>query len=60
MEPLIRSGRQVTVDPVGGEALRAGDVVLCRVRGHHCLHRVKAVQGDRYLIGNNRGVVNGW
>ena len=24
------------------------------------LHLVKAVQGDRYQIGNNRGGINGW
>ena len=24
------------------------------------LHLVKAIQGSRYLIGNNRGKINGW
>ncbi|MCA9710545.1 MAG: hypothetical protein KDK70_32185 [Myxococcales bacterium] len=41
-----------------------GDAVLCRVRGRGYLHLVKAVQGHgaacRYLIGNNRGGLNGW
>jgi hypothetical protein len=60
MEPLIRSGQEVTVEPLGEAAIHPGDVVLCRVRGAHYLHLVKAVQGDRYLIGNNRGGVNGW
>lgn len=60
MEPLIRSGQAVTVRPNGPDPPRPGDVVLCRVRGQHYLHLVKAVQGDRYLIGNNRGGTNGW
>ena len=60
MEPLIASGQAVTVEPIVSDPIRVGDVVLCRVRGHHYLHLVKAIQGDRYLIGNNRGGLNGW
>jgi hypothetical protein len=60
MEPLIRSGQVVTVEPIGERPIQVGDVVLCRVRGAHYLHLVKAIQGDRYLIGNNRGRINGW
>lgn len=37
-----------------------GDIVLCRVRGREYLHVVKAIQEDRFQIGNNRGGVNGW
>jgi hypothetical protein len=36
------------------------DVVLVRCRSHEYLHLVKARQGDRFLIGNNRGGINGW
>ena len=60
MEPLIASGQQVTVEPIGSRPIEVGDVVLCRVRGQNYLHLVKAVQADRYLIGNNRGGINGW
>jgi hypothetical protein len=35
-------------------------VVLVRVHGHVYLHLIKAVGGGRFLIGNNRGGVNGW
>lgn len=28
--------------------------------GAQYLHLVKAVQGDRFQIGNNRGGINGW
>jgi len=60
MSPRIESGDLCTVAPVDAGALRVGDVVLCKVRGAEYLHLVKAVQGGRYQIGNNRGHVNGW
>ncbi len=37
-----------------------GDIVLCRVKGAQYLHLVKAVQGERFQIGNSRGGINGW
>jgi hypothetical protein len=40
--------------------LEVGDIVLCKVRGREYLHLVKARQGERYLIGNNCGRINGW
>jgi hypothetical protein len=60
MSPRIASGDLCTVEPVDPSDLRAGDVVLCKVRGAEYLHLVKAVQGGRFQIGNNRGHVNGW
>jgi hypothetical protein len=30
------------------------------VRGAEYLHIVKAIRGDRFQIGNNRGGINGW
>ena len=36
------------------------DIVLCRVKGNQYLHLVKAIQGERFQIGNNRGGINGW
>ncbi len=60
MRGRVESGELVTVAPVAERALEAGDVVLCRVRGAEYLHLIKAVQGERYLIGNNRGGINGW
>jgi hypothetical protein len=59
MRGKIESGQLITVEPAPAR-LEVGDVVLCKVRGQEYLHLVKAVQGDRYLIGNNRGKVNGW
>jgi len=34
--------------------------VLCKVNGQEYLHLVKAKQGPRFQIGNNRGRINGW
>jgi hypothetical protein len=48
------------VAPADPSTLQVGDIVLCRVRGSEYLHIVKAIQGDRYQIGNNRGLINGW
>jgi hypothetical protein len=60
MRPRIESGQLCTVVPIDRETLRVDDVVLCRVRGAEYLHIVKAIQDDRYLIGNDRGGINGW
>jgi hypothetical protein len=60
MKPRIESGQLCTVSPVDPDTLQVGDVVLCRVRGNEYLHIVKAIQGDRFEIGNNRGLINGW
>jgi hypothetical protein len=60
MAPRIRSGQLCTVAPVASAELRVDDVVLCKVRGSEYLHIVKAIQGGRFQIGNNRGLINGW
>lgn len=61
MLPRIRSGQLCRVAPIPlGTEPKVGDIVLCRVRGSEYLHLVKAVQGDRFQIGNNRGGINGW
>jgi hypothetical protein len=61
MQPKIESGDLVTVEPLEEETeLSAGDIVLCKVNGRQYLHLIKAIQGRRYQIGNNRGRINGW
>ena len=60
MAGKVEDGDLVTVEPLGERELHSGDIVLVRVHGREYLHLVKAVQGDRYLIGNHRGGVNGW
>jgi hypothetical protein len=60
MSGKIESGQLVTVDPINDRELKTGDIVLCKVNGTQYLHIVKAISGDRFQIGNNRGRINGW
>jgi hypothetical protein len=61
MQGKIDSGQLCTIAPIATTTeLGVGDVVLCRVRGQTYLHLIKAIQGDRFQIGNNHGHVNGW
>jgi hypothetical protein len=60
MKGRIESGQLCTVAPIDPATLKVGDIVLCRVRGNDYLHIVKAINGDRYQIGNNQGLINGW
>lgn len=56
----INSGQLVTVEPINDRGLKKGDIVLCKVNGSQYLHLIKAIQGERFQIGNNQGKINGW
>jgi len=58
MKGKVDSGQLCTVEPV--TEVFKNDIVLCKVNGSQYLHIVKAVQGNRYQIGNNNGRINGW
>lgn len=61
MAGKVESGAVVTVAPLGDKVLEKGDIVLCKVNGHHYLHLITAVKhGTYYQISNNKGHVNGW
>ena len=60
MKGKIESDQLCTVEPVDPAMLKVGDIVLCKVNGNQYLHLVKAIQGKRFQIGNNRGRINGW
>ncbi len=61
MKGKIESGQLCTVEPVtDSTTLAKGDIVLCKVNGNEYLHLIKAIQGPRFQIGNNRGRINGW
>jgi hypothetical protein len=60
MTGKVESGQLCTVEPVDPATLDVGDIVLCKVNGREYLHLVKAIQGSRFQIGNNRGRINGW
>jgi hypothetical protein len=61
MTGKIESGQLCTVAPIDDSStLAVGDIVLCKVNGSQYLHLIKAIQGPRFQIGNNRGRINGW
>ena len=60
MTGKVNDGQLCTVAPIGLSVVNVGDIVLCRVKGAQYLHLVKAIQADRFQIGNNRGGINGW
>lgn len=60
MKGKVNDGDLVTLEPCDPGTLEVGDVVLVRVKGNDYLHLIKAINGGRFLIGNNRGGVNGW
>ncbi len=61
MKGKIESGQLCTVEPVAEfTELEKGDIVLCKVNGNEYLHLIKAINGARFQIGNNRGRINGW
>ena len=60
MTGRINDGQLVTIEPFKSQVLAKDDIVLVRVKGRDFLHLIKDIQGDRYLIGNNRGGINGW
>lgn len=61
MKGKIESGQLCTVEPIlDHSTLEKGDIVLCKVNGSEYLHLIKAIQGPRFQIGNNRGRINGW
>jgi hypothetical protein len=60
MRGKIESGQLCTVEPMNVKDLCVGDIVLCKVNGQQYLHLIKAIDGSRFQIGNNKGRINGW
>lgn len=60
MKGKIESGQLCTVEPIEPENLEVGDIVLCKVKGCEYIHLIKAIKGEQFQIGNNRGGINGW
>lgn len=61
MQGKISSGQLCHLVPISDASqLQVGDIVLCKVNGCEYLHLIKAIQGLRFQIGNNRGRINGW
>ncbi len=61
MQGKIELGQLRTIEPTSDfESLQKGDIVLCKVNGNEYIHLIKAMNGKRFQIGNNRGRINGW
>lgn len=60
MKGKVNDGDIVTLQPIEPKILKVDDIVLCKVSGNVYLHLVKAIDGERFQIGNNRGGINGW
>lgn len=60
MRGKVDDGDLVTLEPCDTTSLEVGDIVLVRVHGTDYLHLIKAIDRERFLIGNNRGGTNGW
>tara|TARA_Y100000310_G_scaffold16764_1_gene16692 strand:- start:300 stop:614 length:315 start_codon:yes stop_codon:yes gene_type:complete len=63
MHPLVKDGELVRVRRVDNDTLKIGDIVLCKVHGAVYFHKIKAIEtlkGKRFLIGSNKGRINGW
>lgn len=60
MTGKVNDGNLVTLEPCRPESLSVGDIVLVKVKGRVYLHLIKAINQQRFLIGNNRGGINGW
>src|SRR5437868_2754701 len=59
MTGIVDNGDLVTIVPLDSDP-RRGDVVLCVVGKAPFLHLVVGTRDGKYLIGNNRGKINGW
>lgn len=61
MKPLIENNDQIEITPISLiKELKINDIVLCKVKGNFYVHKITAIQDQRYQISNNHGYVNGW
>jgi len=62
MTPLLKSRQSVMISSFKDDiaTIRKGDIVFCKVNSYYYLHKVYAIKGNMYQIGNNHGHINGW
>jgi hypothetical protein len=62
MDPIIKSGQRVRVEPVDVDRLEVGDVVMVEVNGETMLHQISTIDAAsrRVEIAGSSGAVNGW
>ncbi|MEP7292208.1 MAG: hypothetical protein ABI835_10510 [Chloroflexota bacterium] len=60
MTGKVNDGDMVTLERCDPRKLVIGDIVLVKVKGSVSLNLIKAINKDRFQIGNNIGGVKGW
>ena len=61
MRKAIKHGQTITMSPVADpNEVQVGDIVMVKWQAGHLFHMVGEIQGDRFLIVNSLGKVNGW
>lgn len=56
MQPTLLAGDELILETTADVAV--GDVVLFRYKGRHILHRVVAIEGDRYIMRGDNSASN--
>jgi hypothetical protein len=61
MRAAVKHGQTLTMSPVVDfHEVQAGDIVFVKWHKGHLFHLVQEVEGDRFLIANSVGKINGW
>ncbi len=57
MQPTLIAGDELTLEWAGDD-IQVGDVLLFRIAGRHILHRLVAIEVDRYIMRGDNCVTN--
>lgn len=60
MIPIIFPKETIHIKKVFASQLRVGDAVFVRICGNLQVHKIGAIDKNRYRIENNKGHINGW
>lgn len=60
MRPIIAPKEAIHLKKVLPSQLRVGDAVFCRINRGLTVHKITAIDKERFQISNNHGHVNGW
>lgn len=59
MRPIIAPQEEIHLKKVPFSKLRVGDAVFVRINKNLQVHKISAINGERFEISNNKGWVNG-
>lgn len=60
MRPIMAPGDALHIVKVESSKLRVDDAVFVKVNGNLQVHKISAIDKDRFQISNNKKMVNGW